>query len=400
MPADAWRTADKLREFKLSPDGAAALVRTESRASLMDVPASRSLATLPAQATGQATAFSGDARLFLIASPGGIARVAEMSETASDFSSLLREQLLALARLLSGGEINTNDALVAVSAERLASDWASLRDHAALQPTSPADWHAARARRLDSANAWFGLHFHAERLKQMNTATDRAKAWSEKAARELAKAETAPAETASMPARSPDATPNLIDLSPFYNVSLTQTWLPMKDIGRSNDLAQLPSGLQKFAGVQFDVRGLIQLSGSALENLGGHFPKQVVGIPVNRKATNIHFLHGTAWDALYGTVIGRYRVNYANGESHDAKIIFGRNVRDWWFPSTQPQLTMGAAVAWQGSNPASRQLGMAVRIYKFTWNPLPDVEIKSIDFESTMEKPAPFLLAITLEPAD
>jgi len=135
--------------------------------------------------------------------------------------------------------------------------------------------------------------------------------------------------------------------------------------------------------------------------MGGRFPKEVVGIPANRKATSIHFLQGTAWDALYGTVIGRYRVNYVNGKSREAKIIFGRTVRDWWFPPTQPQLTMGAAVAWQGSNPASRQLGMAVRVYKFTWiNPLPDVEIKSIDFESTMEKPAPFLLAVTLEPAD
>ena len=402
MPADAWRTTDKPREFKLSPDGAAALIRNEGgRASLMDAPASQPLATLPAHGTGQVVAFSSDARLFLIASRGGVARVAEMSETASDFSSLPREQLLALARLLSGGEIDTNDALVAVSAERLAGDWASVRDQAALQPASPADWHAARATRLENAHAWFGLRFHAERLKQMKAATDRAEAWDERAARELAKAEAAPAETASMPARSPKATPNLIDLSSFYNVSLTQTWLPIKDIGRSNDLAQLPSGLQKFAGVPFDVRGLIQLSGSALENLGGRFPKQVAGIPVNRKGTNIHFLHGTAWDALYGTVIGRYRINYVNGESRDAKIIFGRNVRDWWFPPTQPQLTMGAAVAWQDSNPASRQLGMAVRIYKFTWNNLlPDVEIKSIDFESTMEKPAPFLLAITLEPSD
>jgi hypothetical protein len=401
LAADAWHTADKLREFKLSPDGAAALVRTEGRASLIDVHAARPLAILPAHAAGQATAFSGDARLFLIAAPGGVARVAEMSEAASlDFSSLPLEQLLALTRLLSGGEIDTNDALVGVSAERLASDWASVHDHAAVQPASRADWHAARATRFENANAWFALRFHSERLKQMNAATDRANAWCEKAARELAKADTPPTEPASMPARSPDATTNLLDLSPFYNVSLTQTWLPIKDIGRSNDLAQLPRGLQKFAGVQFDVRGLIQLSGSALENLGGRFPKQVVGIPANRKATNIHFLHGAAWDALYGTVIGRYRVKYANGESRDAKIIFGRNVRDWWFPPTQPQLTMGAAVAWQGSNPASRQLGMAVRVYKFTWiNPLPDVEIKSIDFESAMEKPAPFLLAITLEPS-
>jgi len=403
VAADAWRTADKLREFRLSPDGAAALVRTEGRASLIDVHATRPLAILPAHAAGQATAFSGDARLFLVAVPGGVARVAEMSETASDFSSLSLEQLLALARLLSGGEIDANDALVAVSAERLASDWASLRDHAAVQPASRADWHAARAERFEKTKSWFALRFHANALKKLNTADHRADTWTETAARELASAELLTTRsgliTDHFPARSPDAAANLIDLSPFYNQSLTQAWLPMKDIGHSNDLAQLPSGLQKFAGVQFDVRGLIQLSGSALENLGGRFPQRVVGIPANRTATNIHFLHGTAWDALYGTVIGRYRVNYANGESRDAKIIFGRNVRDWWFPPTQPQLTMGAAVAWQGSNPASRQLGMAVRVYKFTWiNPLPDVEIKSIDFESAMEKPAPFLLAITLEP--
>ena len=392
MAADAWRTADKPREFKLSPDGAAALVRTEGRASLMDAPAAQPLATLPAHAAGQATAFSSDARLFLVASRGGVARIAEMSEAASDFSSLPREQLLALARLLSGGEINADDALVAVSAERLANDWAGLRDHAALQPTRLADWHTARAERFEKTKSWFALQFHANALKKLNAADDRANTWTETAARELASAELLTTRsgliTDHFPARSPEATPNLIDLSAFYNASLTETWLPIKDIGRSNDLAQLPRGLQKFAGVQFDVRGLIQLSGSALENLGGNFPKQVIDIPANRKATSIHFLQGAAWDALYGTVIGRYRVNYVNGKSREVKIIFGRTVRDWWFPRTQPQLTMGAAVAWQGSNPASRQLGMDVRIYKFTWsNPLPDVEIKSIDFESTMENP-------------
>ncbi len=400
---DAWRT-DKPRDFKLSPDGAAALVQTEGRASLIDVSAARSMAALPARGASQVTAFSGDARLLLVAASNGVARVAEISETPSDFSSLTREQLLAMTRLLSSTEVETNDVLVSVSAERLASDWAGLRGHAAVQPASCPDWHAIRAERFEKTKSWFALQFHANALKKLNAADQRATSWTETAARELAGAELLTTRsgliTDHFPARSPGVAANLIDLSSFYNVSLAQTWLPIKDIGRSNDLAQLPSGLQKFAGVQFDVRGLIQLSGSALENLGGRFPKQVVDIPVNRKATNIHFLHGTAWDALYGTVIGRYRINYANGESRDAKIIFGRNVRDWWFAPTQPQLTMGAAVAWQGSNPASRQLGMAVRIYKFTWiNPLPDVEIKSIDFESAMEKPAPFLLAITLDPS-
>jgi serine/threonine protein kinase/WD40 repeat protein len=393
MAGDVWRLPGQARELKTSPDGAEALVRGDDRASLIDLLAVQPVASLSAQAT----AFSGDARLFVCADRGGVVRMFEIPESASGFSQLSREHLLALARLLSGREVDTNDAVVAVPAHQLATDWATSSDHAALQPTPAATWHTARAERFDNAKAWFALRFHADALRKFNAALERANAWSERAARELAKAEAVPAQGDAIPARSPSAKPNQIDLSSFYNVSLTQTWLPMKDVGRSNDLAQLPSGLQKFAGVEFDVRGLIQLSGSALENLGGRFPRRVADIPINQKTTNVHFLHGTAWDALYGTVIGRYQINYVNGETREAKIVFGRNVRDWWFPPTQPQMTMGAAVAWQGANPASRQLGMAVRVYKFTWsNPLPDVEIKSIDFESAMEKPAPFLLAITV----
>jgi serine/threonine protein kinase/WD40 repeat protein len=410
MAGEAWRLPGRVREFETSADGAAAVVRTDERASLVEL-VGRGVPTAPQAvsaaatvSTGHVTAFSSDARLFLSASED-VTRIYELTEVPATFSQFSREGLLDMTRLFSGREVNDKDKLVPIATERILEDWANLRRHTAFQPATLSDWHAARATRFEHSTNWFALRFHAEALKKLDPANDRARAWSQQAARELAKAEqliTRPELiTDHFPIRSPEAKANLIDLSRFYNVSLTQTWLPLKDIGGSNDLAQLPSGLQKFAGVQFDVRGLIQLSGSALENLGGRFPERVTGIPVDRKATNVHFLHGAAWDALYGTVIGKYQINYANGDSREVKIIFGRNVRDWWFPPTQPQLTMGAAVAWQGANPASRQFGMAVRIYKFTWdNPLRDVEIKSIHFESAMEKPAPFLLAITLQPGD
>lgn len=409
MAAEAWRLPGRAREFETSPDGTAALVRTDERTAHVNlvgrgVPtAPQVVSTATRVSTGHTTAISSDTRFFLSASED-VARIYELGQIPVSFSQFSREELLAAARLFSGHDIDNKDQSRLVAADRLINDWSAVRHHSALQPTSAAEWHAARATRFENSTNWFALRFHAEALKKLDPGNDRARAWSEQATRELANAElliTRPGLiTDHFLSRSPDAKPNLIDLSRFYNVSLTQTWLPIRDIGGSNDLAQLPSGLQKFAGVQFDVRGLIQLSGSALENLGGRFPERVTDIPINRKATNVHFLHGAAWDALYGTVIGKYRINYANGESSEVKIIFGRNVRDWWFPSTQPQLTMGAVVAWQGANPASRQLGMAVRIYKFTINPLPDVEIKSIDFESAMEKPAPFLLAITLQPGD
>ena len=203
---------------------------------------------------------------------------------------------------------------------------------------------------------------------------------------------------ARIPARSEQATPALIDLSAHYNAALTETWLPGELIVKGNDFSGLPQGLQKLAGVEFDVRGLIQLSSGALENLGGRFPRRVNGLPIQRRCQRLHFLHGSAWSSLFGTLIGHYVVHYANGQTRDLKLIFGRNIRDWWFPASQPQMTPGATVAWEGSNAASRELGMSLRLYKMTWdNPQPEAEINSIDFVSAMEKPAPFLIAITVE---
>lgn len=402
-PSDLWKFDEALREVELSADSSIVLRRTDRSISLADArTGQRLMNTVSHRGSVRAVEFSRDARLWLSAAADGSVWVTELVTGATndtlDFTGFSREQLAAMARLLSGREVNEQDQLVEVAPERLMSDWASVRKATALQPTPRAGWHAARAQRLESDQLWFALRFHAEALKKLNAVDDRVRGWSERAAHELARLETMVAETPAMLVRSPEAKANLLDLSPYYNASLEQTWLPMKDVGRSNDLAQLPSGLQKFAGVQFDVRGIVQLSGSALESLGGVFPKKISGIPVNRKTASVHFLHGAAWDALYGTLIGKYQVNYANGETREVKIVFGRNVRDWWFPRTQPQLTMEAAVAWQNENPASRQLGMAVRIYKFTWsNPLPEEEIKSIDFISMMEKPAPFLLAITAQ---
>jgi WD40 repeat protein len=404
--SDAWEFGRAIRDLEMSPDAAVVLRRTDTTLSLADTRTGRPLMGVASHRESIRSAqFTRDARLLLSASADGVAWVTELVTGATndipEFSALSREQLIGMTRLVSGREVNEKDQMVDVSPERLMNDWRSIRNTPALQPTPKASWHMARAERLESDGLWFGVRFHAEELRKLNADDDRVRAWSERATVELARIEAAAVEAVAMPTRSPDAKPNLIDLSRFYNVSLTQTWLPMKDVGRSNDLAQLPGGLQKLVGVQFDVRGLIQLSGSALENLGGRFPQKVTGIPVNRRATRIHFLHGTAWDALYGTVIGKYQIHYTNGEMREAKIVFGRNVRDWWFPRTQPQLTMEAAVAWQGENPASRQLGMATRVYKYMWtNPLPDEEITSIDFLSMMEKPAPFLLAITTEPAN
>jgi hypothetical protein len=187
-------------------------------------------------------------------------------------------------------------------------------------------------------------------------------------------------------------------LSAHYNAALTETWLPTNVVTAGNDLSALPRGLQQFNSVPFDVRGVIQLSGGALENSGGRFPPEITGIQVGRRCRKIHFLHGAAWSARAGTHIGSYVVHYVGGESREVKILFGQNVREWLAPPA-PQLLTSAAVAWEGSNPAGRALGLSVRLYQMTWlNPQPDTEVQRIDFKSTLENPAPFLIAITVEP--
>jgi hypothetical protein len=309
-----------------------------------------------------------------------------------------------LARLLAGRQIDDAGLLKEIEAKALRELWLGLRTPhpEAFAPLAVEAWHRRQAEASEAESHWFAALVHCERIVAINSQDAAARQRRETAAARLREGEQTVARRADLPSRIPARQPlagaNLIDLSAHYNAALTETWFPTNVIASGNDLSALPQGVQKFNGVEFDVRGLIQLAGSELESQGGRFPHQATGIAVGRPARRLHFLQGAAWDALYGTKIGYYRVNYTNGETREVRLIFGEHVRDWWFAPSQRQWTTSAAVAWEGSNTASRQLGKLLRIYQMTWlNPSPEVAIASIDFVSTLEKPAPFLIAITVE---
>jgi hypothetical protein len=270
-----------------------------------------------------------------------------------------------------------------------------------------ARWHEEQARESEREQHWFAARFHwgeALRLQPDDAALRAA------LARVTAAAQTADtgapqrsnpvAGPASLPARALDTSPRLLDLSPSYNASLTESWLPLPTnvVGAGNDLAELPRGVQRFGAQSFDVRGVIQLSGGALEAVGGRFPKEAKGIRVNQHCRRLHFLHGAAWGSLGGVQIGSYRVHYRDGEPAEVRIVYGRHVREWWASATAVPLTPGAGLAWEGSNPPTHALGLKLRLYQMTWvNPRPEVEIVSLDFVSAMENSAPFLLGVTTE---
>jgi hypothetical protein len=66
-------------------------------------------------------------------------------------------------------------------------------------------------------------------------------------------------EPLKIPPRDPKARPELIDLSAHYNAALTDSWHPASNMAgeTGNDLAELPGGVQKLDGIEFDLRGLI-----------------------------------------------------------------------------------------------------------------------------------------------
>lgn len=197
-----------------------------------------------------------------------------------------------------------------------------------------------------------------------------------------------------VPPRDPAAGSGMVDLTDYYNGLLDETW--QQGGMANNTLRNLPRGVQELAGVGFDLRGVVQLTGlQAEQQLSVRFPQVVEGIPVRAKGAQVHFLHACGWPAPQGTAIGSYVIHYANGQSHEVPITYGKDVRDWWM-NEEPGVG-GVEIAWQGGNTASPS-GPSVGLYKTTWNnPMPEEEISTIDFRSSRSDAAPFLVAITVE---
>jgi eukaryotic-like serine/threonine-protein kinase len=217
----------------------------------------------------------------------------------------------------------------------------------------------------------------------------------------LGEAQTDWLRASTVPARDAQTNPKLVDLTPYYNGSLIDGWIPSGPFGTKADLslAELPRGAQDFAGVRFDVRGLVQLAGNFLNKASGaSFPKDVKGIRVSQKCRLLHFLHGTLGQVTNGTVVGNYTVHYVGGQQQEVPITYGENVRDWGFDPTLGEPTGHAVVAWTGKNATARGEGIALRLYRFAWNnPMTDSTIESIDFASKNSTSSPFLIAISAE---
>jgi hypothetical protein len=203
-----------------------------------------------------------------------------------------------------------------------------------------------------------------------------------------------------IPVRDPKTDSRLIDLSGKYNALLTEQWHPDANglPSGGNHLGTLPRGVQKLGGTDFDVRGVIQLTGTQAEFAGAAFPNSQTGIKVGQKCKRLNMLHATGWRTEDGTAIGKYVLHYAGGTQAILSIVYGVDVRDWWNSSSEPMEAKSAAIAWSGSNPATEATNGSLRLFKRSYdNPKADLVIESIDFVSIQSESAPFLIAVTLE---
>ena len=170
-----------------------------------------------------------------------------------------------------------------------------------------------------------------------------------------------------------------------------------------NDLAALKKGQRTCAGINFKIEEKVIQLGSKL--MKSEKPNKVEGIKVDQTFAKLHILHSTQYGEggapiEEGTRVAEYKVNYADGTSEVIPVVYGQDVRDWWFYPNSKEVTRGK-VGWKGENEYCKTFEAELHLYVLTWeNPHPGKKVTSINFSKPEQETvaAPFCVAITLEP--
>jgi hypothetical protein len=158
-------------------------------------------------------------------------------------------------------------------------------------------------------------------------------------------------------------------------------------------LGTTPQGRQNFSGVEFDVRGLVEVGAEWHLKAYPELPARVSGIGVRQRARKLHFLHAAVGKESDGTAVGSYIIHRGDGSTTDVPLVYGRDLIDW--ATAPPKDGTSLRVAWQGPHAP----GIDARLYLTMWeNPQPEVPIESLDLVSHRTQAAVVLIAITAEP--
>jgi hypothetical protein len=203
------------------------------------------------------------------------------------------------------------------------------------------------------------------------------------------------------PAGLADKTFSYVDLQPQANQKLLDNFGSGRE---GNNLASLPKGEQTLEEVRFKIGdGLIHLGSKLLKE---EKPDRVNGIEVGKAFARLHLLHATGYGRNEGTPlfvrddtkIAEYKIYYEDGDTETIPVVYGKDVRDWWFSADDKDVTR-SKVAWKGDNEVAKSSQCQIRLYRSTWeNPHPAKRVVVIDYVKVGDTPAaPFCVAITLE---
>ncbi len=193
------------------------------------------------------------------------------------------------------------------------------------------------------------------------------------------------------PERHAQARPFCVDLSAAVNLHLNAE---LRNMARGGSLPTLPQGRQKFGETEFEIGpGVVQFACQYFQLMGTEFPqKQFLGLKVGRKCRTLHFLHARRWGDLKAAFLASYLIHFANGLTWEIPVT-NQNQGNVRYSGDEPGGAKGSIVAWRGTN----SLGQ-VRLFQTSWeNPLPEVEVESINLVSGMSFYPAFLAAITVE---
>lgn len=165
--------------------------------------------------------------------------------------------------------------------------------------------------------------------------------------------------------------------------------------------AAVPWGRPVLKGVPFRLDGIIEVTGMGAAHDGQPKPAHTAEIPVGVRASRLHLLHGTGYDAPDGTPIAALILKYADGEKRALPIQYGVHCRNWW---VEPSETDGSVsdpaseVGWSGGSAQTDPMRVRLRLFKTIFvNPLPEREIESVKLVSLFSRATPVLVGLTME---
>jgi eukaryotic-like serine/threonine-protein kinase len=311
------------------------------------------------------------------------------------------DDLVLLAQMLAVGRIDAGGNFVPLQLKELTSAWHKLHEKYPEQFSATAAekvaWHHREAQESEAEGNPEEALFHLDQALGQSPQNQSLTAARSQVASRIQETNSLAIKATrkfQIPPRSAKADSGQIDLTAYYNVPLfgPEAW----------DIGDLPEGLQTLGGVPFDVRGMIHLSRYIAGQNAADFTESVQGIRIGRKCRCLHCLQAGEWAGTtkFGTEVGKYVLHFADGQMRELPIINGRDLQDWWCHAAPPELNgpNSAIAVWVGDNLEAASNGFSLCLYDSTRaNPLPDVELESIDFVSSMSTAGPFLVALTVE---